>query len=209
MILPRLHITTDDEIVSRERFLDIAAALARSGALALHLRARNLGGRQLFQLARRLQEALENTSSVLFINDRVDVALAVRAQGVHLPQGGLPPAAVRSLVGAATPIGISVHSAEDARDAFSRGADYVFLGPIFETASHPGIPPLGLGAIERSQPGRVIAIGGITAARAAECVRAGAYGVAVIRAVWEAEDPAAAAQEILLSLESADSEPEG
>lgn len=200
MILPRLHLTTDDRIVSRDGFVDAAARVAGSGALALHLRAPSLGGRRLFDLARRIRLALEDTRSLLFINERVDLALAVGAHGVHLPEHGIPLEAARSLVRTPTFVGRSVHSAEDARLTFARGADYVFLGPIFETASHPHRSPLGLEAIEQSLPGRVIAIGGITPQRAAECIGAGAYGVAVIRAVWDSPDPAAAAEAILLSL---------
>ncbi len=200
MILPKLHLTTDDRIVSLDGFVDLANKVARSGTLALHLRAPNLGGRRLLELARRLREALKGTRSLLFINDRVDLALAINAQGVHLPKRGIPLEAVRSLVSPGTFLGRSTHSPEAARVALAQGADYVFLGPIFETASHPNRPPLGLEAIERSLPGRVIAIGGITPERAAQCIAAGAYGVAVIRAVWEAEDPGAAAEAILLSL---------
>ncbi len=200
MILPRLHLTTDDRIASREGFVDAAARVASSGALALHLRGPSLGGRRLFDLARRMRLALEDTSSLLFINDRVDLALAVKAHGVHLPEQGIPLEAARSLVRGPTFVGRSVHSAEDARLALARGADYVFLGPIFGTASHPDRSPLGLEAIEQSLPGRVIAIGGITPERVADCIGAGAYGVAVIRAVWDSSDPAAAVEAILLSL---------
>ncbi|GBD31542.1 MAG: putative thiamine-phosphate synthase 2 [Gemmatimonadales bacterium] len=202
MILPRLHLITDDRIALRDDFIETAATVARSGALALHLRASELGGRRLLALARQLRDALKDTRTLLFINDRVDLALAVGAHGVHLPERGMPLDAARSLLSAGTFLGRSAHSAEDARAAFAQGADYVFLGPIFETASHPGRSPLGLEAIRGSLPGRVIAIGGITPERAAQCIRAGAYGVAVIRAVWEAEDPGAAAEAILLSLES-------
>jgi thiamine-phosphate pyrophosphorylase len=204
VILPKLHVTTDDRIVSQEGFLQAASRVVRSGALALHLRAPNLAGGRWIQVARQIREAVEDTRSLLFVNDRVDVALAVAAHGVHLPEQGIPLEAARRLLPTRIFLGCSVHSPEDARAAFSRGADYVFLGPIFQTASHPDRQPLGLEVIERSLPGRVIAIGGITAERAAQCIRAGAYGVAVIGAVWEAEHPAAAAEAILLSLELAD-----
>ncbi len=79
------------------------------------------------------------------------------------------------------------------------GADYVFLGPIWETSSHPGVPGLGLEAIAAARPARVIAIGGVTPARAAACLEAGAWGVAAISALWLADDPGAAAEAFLLS----------
>lgn len=200
MILPRLHLPTEDRILLRSDFLERAGELARSPEVALHLRGRTLSGRRLWELALALAAKLRSSGAALFVNDRVDVALAVKATGVHLPSQGMPIAAARSLLGEQIFIGRSVHSPAEARAAFAEGADYVFLGPLWLTASHPQSQPLGLGAIERSLPGRVIAIGGVTAERAAECLRAGAYGVAAISALWEAPDPGAAAQAMLLSL---------
>jgi thiamine-phosphate diphosphorylase len=97
-------------------------------------------------------------------------------------------------------VGRSTHGAEEARAAAADGADYVFLGPIWPTPSHPGRPGIGVESIRQAVPARVIAIGGVTPERAAACIDAGAWGVAAISALWLAEDPAAAAAELLLCL---------
>ena len=98
-------------------------------------------------------------------------------------------------------IGCSTHDPESAMCAVDDGADYVFLGPIWNTTSHPGRPGIGTAAIERAQTGRIIATGGITLDRVAMCLDAGAYGVAAISSLWGADDPGSAAAEMLLLLE--------
>lgn len=225
-VLPRLHAVMDDRIAALPNVEELARAIATSSQVAVHLRAPAFPGRRFFELAERLKAALAPSGALLFINDRVDVALGCGAAGVHLPGHGLPVAAARRLLGAECFIGRSVHAAGEATGAAAApslpspaaeaggaaegggageaagAADYVFLGPIWQTASHPGRPPLGVEAIAAAQPARVIAIGGITPERAAECRKAGAYGVAAIRALWDARDPGAAAREMLLSLES-------
>ncbi len=199
--LPRLHVVTNDDIARLPDLRDRARAVAQAGAVALHARGPGLQGRACTELARALGTALAGTASLLMVNDRLDVARVVGARGVHLPAHGLPVAAARELLGPEAFVGRSVHDAEEARRAQDEGADYVFLGPIWETPSHPGGAPLGPEAITRSQPVRVIAIGGITAERARVCRAAGAYGVAAISAVWHAADPGGAARAILLSFD--------
>lgn len=200
--LPLLHVVTDDEIAQLPDLGERARAVAAAGAIALHARGPGLGGRACLDLARTLGAALHGTDSLLFVNDRLDVARVVSAYGAHLPAGGLPLAAARKLLGPQALMGRSVHSAEQARRAHAEGADYVFLGPIWETPSHPGAAPLGADAIREAAPARVIAIGGITAQRAGLCRAAGAHGVAAISAVWRAPDPGGAARAILLSFET-------
>jgi len=146
--------------------------------------------------AQRFSEA----GARVIINDRVDVAIIAGASGVHLPEQGLPTEGARRLLGPASWIGRSVHSAEAARAAAADGADYVMLGPIWETASHPGRLGIGLEAIAEANPARVIAIGGVTPERIAPCLSAGAYGVAAVSALWNGPDLRSAAQAMLLSL---------
>jgi thiamine-phosphate pyrophosphorylase len=98
-------------------------------------------------------------------------------------------------------IGRSTHSASEAREAHAAGADYVFLGPIWPTASHPDRAPLGVDVIAAAVPARIVAIGGVTPARTAQCREAGAWGVAAISALWGVEDSGAAAARFLVSLE--------
>jgi thiamine-phosphate pyrophosphorylase len=138
--------------------------------------------------------------STLIVNDRVDVAGATCAAGVHLPASGLPVAAARSMLGSSALVGRSTHTSAEALAAEAEGADYVFLGPIWETPSHPGSAGLGIAAITAARGARVIAIGGVTPERVAPCLDAGAWGVAAISALWLANDVAAAADAFLLSL---------
>jgi thiamine-phosphate diphosphorylase len=197
--VPRLHVVTNDDIARRPDLASRARAVAQAGALGLHARAPGLDGRVLLELARTLETAVAGTDSLLLVNDRVDVARVVGARGVHLPASGLPVAEARRLLGTNALIGRSAHSPKEARQAQAAGADYVFLGPIWETPSHPGTMPLGPEAIAQCAPARVIAIGGVTPERAALCRAAGAFGVAVVSAVWNAPDPGGVAREILLS----------
>jgi thiamine-phosphate diphosphorylase len=194
--LPRLHAITDERIARRADLLDVARELAKGGGsqLAFHARGRSLGGREHYELAVRLSDS---QTVRLFVNDRLDVALAVPTAGVQLGHGSLPVSAARAL----NPlwwIGKSVHDLAEAEAARTEGADYLVVGPVFATASHPGRAPLGLQrlqAIASAVDGLpVIAIGGITVDRVREVRNSGAYGVAAIRALWDDVEPAEAAR---------------
>lgn len=195
--LPRVHAVTSDGVLQLPDRATRARALANAGAVALHARSHTIGGRRLIECATMFNE----TGAVVFVNDRADVARVVHAAGLHLPARGLPVAAARQIVGPHMLIGRSAHSASEARRAADEGADYVFLGPIWETASHPHRAPLGPHVIAEAHPARVIAIGGITPERARICREQGAHGVAAISALWQAADPGAAVRAILLSLD--------
>ncbi len=195
--LPRLHAITDERIARRSDIDVVARALADGGGsdLAFHARGRELTGLEHFDLAFRLSVL----PSQLFLNDRLDVALAVPTAGVQLGHGSLPVSAARAL----NPlwwIGKSVHDLAEAEAARTEGADYLVVGPVFATASHPGggRAPLGLQrlqAIASAVDGLpVIAIGGISANRVREVRNSGAYGVAAIRALWDDVEPAEAAR---------------
>ncbi|HLQ59814.1 MAG TPA: thiamine phosphate synthase [Gemmatimonadales bacterium] len=194
--LPRLHAITDERIARRADLLDVARELAKGGGsqLAFHARGRSLSGREHYELAVRLSDS---QTVRLFVNDRLDVALAVPTAGVQLGHGSLPVSAARAL----NPlwwIGKSVHDLAEAEGARTEGADYLVVGPVFATASHPGRAPLGLQrlqAIASAVDGLpVIAIGGITVDRVREVRNSGAYGVAAIRALWDDVEPAEAAR---------------
>lgn len=193
--LPRVHAVTDERIARRHDLTKVAQALVTAGgsAIALHARGRELSGREHFELAGRLPGRR-------FINDRLDVALAVGADGVQLGTGSLGVAAARAL-GPAWWIGRSVHDLAEAEAALAESADYLVVGPVFATATHPGRAPLGAAAFARiatvGLPTPTIAIGGVTPARARELRDAGAYGVAAIRALWDAAAPADAVRELL------------
>jgi thiamine-phosphate pyrophosphorylase len=200
MRLPRLHIVTDDALLGEPDFAARAAALldAGGGDVALHLRAATLPARAFLELAEPLAVEALRTGALLQINDRIDVALAVRC-GAHLGVRGIPLPEARRLLGNA-PLGYSAHGTEEARIAEADGADYLFLGTIFPTASHPDRTAAGPALLERTVPAArvpVLAIGGITPERARQARAAGAYGVAVISGVWGAPDPEAALREYL------------
>jgi thiamine-phosphate pyrophosphorylase len=198
--VPRLHVICPDAVLARPGFPDRAAGvLAACGEeVAVHLRPRELPASACLDAAHRLARAAEAAGGWLVVNGRVDLALAAGAQGVQLGRGALPIGAARRLLPDGVAIGASVHAAEEARVAAEDGADFLLLGTIYPTPSHPGLPAAGPGRIEECAfVGRpLIAIGGIDAARVPEVLRAGAHGVAVIRAVWEAREPGRAASDL-------------
>ncbi|HWC75362.1 MAG TPA: thiamine phosphate synthase [Gemmatimonadales bacterium] len=192
--LPRLHAITDERIARRADLDDIARALAVGGGsdLAFHARGRKLSGLEHYQLAARLSVC---PPARLFVNDRLDVALAVPTAGVQLGNGSLSVSAARAL----NPewwIGKSVHDLAEAEAARVAGADYLVVGPVYATASHPGRPPLGLDRLRAIVAAAgdvpVIAIGGITVDRISDVTKTGVHGIAAIRAFWDDADPAAA-----------------
>ncbi|HEV2751078.1 MAG TPA: thiamine phosphate synthase [Gemmatimonadales bacterium] len=198
--LPRLHAITDERVARRPDVGEIARQLAgTAGAdLALHARGRTLSGLEHFELANRLSVY---PPSRLFVNDRLDVALAIGAAGVQLGQSSLAIEDARRLE-AGWWIGKSVHDLAEAEAARAAGADYLVVGPVFITPTHPGREPLGtarLGLIARLGI-KTIAIGGVTAERVPAVRDTGAYGVAAIRALWDVADPAGAARRMLEEL---------
>jgi len=171
-------------------------AAVRGGVNMVQLREKELSGGDLLELVLRLWEATQGRA-LLFVNERVDVAMACGADGVQLGERALPVEAARRLSSGKLLIGRSVHSAEGALEAEEAGSDVLTVGTVFATASHPGIRPGGVALIEEvaSRVGLpLLGIGGIEAGNAAQVIRAGASGVAVIRAVLAAPDPEEAAR---------------
>lgn len=198
--LPRLHAITDSSIIALEDFAVRAAALAAAGsAVALHARDRHATAPALVAVAQRMMALAAPPEASVIVNARPDIAIALGAQGVQLGIDDLSPADVRHFAGEWKGwIGRSVHSMAEAAGAKASGADYLIVGSIYPTATHPGAgagPELVAEVATLGLP--VIAIGGITAARAAEVKAAGAYGVAAISAAWRAPDSAAAALALL------------
>jgi len=200
--LPRLHAITDERIARRADLDDVARELASAGGerLAFHARGRGLSGLEHYELAVRLSA---RPPTRLFVNDRLDVALATGADGVQLRMDSLSPRAARRLKPGWW-IGLSVHDLEQARAAQAAGAEYLLVGPVFATPTHPGVTPLGVERLaEIAKLGLpVIAVGGVTPARIAALRAAAVYGVAAIRALWDATEPAQAARRMAQELES-------
>jgi thiamine-phosphate pyrophosphorylase len=201
--LPRLHAVTDDRVIARGDVAVRAEALARAAgaALAVHLRSRALPGGPLLALARELTDRIGPHGAWLVVNDRADVARIVRAQAVVSGRGGLATADARKAAPAAL-IGRSVHDGAEVRAALGEGADFLVAGSVFATPSHPERSSAGTDLVREAAAGvaPVIAIGGITPERTREVIAAGAWGVAAIRALWDAGDPAAAAHAFLAAL---------
>ena len=190
---------TDADVLAAPDFGVRAAAIAAAGsAVALHARDRAAGGAALARAAARLLALARPAEAAVFVSGRPDVAAALGAQGVQLAVEDLAPADARRMLPAGW-IGRSVHTEAEAAAAVTEGADYLLVGNVYQTASHPGRPAAGLGLVRAvAALGRpVIAIGGIDAARAEAVREAGAWGVAAIAALWRAPDPAAAALALL------------
>ena len=197
---PRLYLVTDRGRTHGRPLLEVIHRALAGGVDTVQLRERDLDTRELVLLARDALELCRKHQARLLINDRIDVALAVGADGVHLPASSFSPADARRLLGADGWIGVSTHSHHEARTALAEGADFVVYGPIFDTESkRPYGAPLGVESLNelcRGGTGPVVAIGGINAGRASQLRAAGAHGIAVIGAILEAPDPQAAASDL-------------
>ena len=200
----RLYVVTDRHEAGGRDLEAIVAAAAQGGAGAIQLREKDLSARDLYALGARLQGALAPYGVPLLINDRLDVALALDAAGVHLAGHSLPTAAARRVLGAGKLLGVSTHSVEEARCAAEDGADFIVFGPVFTTPSKVAYgPPQGLQhlrTVVRAVHIPVIAIGGIDHTNLPQVVQAGAYGVAMIRAVLAAPNPYTATQQLRAAL---------
>ena len=196
-----LYLVTDRHQTDDRDLVEVLGQAAAAGALAIQLREKRLDTVEMYRLAETLLAMTRRAGAALLINDRVDVAMALGADGVHLTRKSLPPREVRSLVGSRMLIGISCHGLEDVREAVDGGVDFVVLGPIYATLSKASYgPPLAPGILREARricPLPILAIGGIKAARGPEVVSAGADGVAAISAVLAAPDPGAATRELL------------
>jgi thiamine-phosphate pyrophosphorylase len=192
---------TDRRQTGGRDLLAVVEAALHAGVRAIQLREKDLATRDLYQLAEKFLPVTRAAGAALFINDRVDMAMALSADGVHLTRRSLPPREARDLVGPEKLIGVSCHSVADVREAEAGGADFVVLGPIFETPSKaPFGPPITTAVLRQVRAATalpILAIGGINAARIPEVLAAGADGVAVISAVMASPDPGAAAAELL------------
>jgi len=195
MTLPPLLLITERRCMAPS-FEDALEAALQGGARLLQLREKELPANAALPLARRAQQLCAAHGAQLLINSRADIAQLAGAAGVHLPEDGLPPQSIREKFPRLL-CGVSVHSVAAAQRAEREGADYLLFGSVFPTASHPGRTPAGLArlhAVCAATALPVFAVGGVTAANARACREAGAHGVAVIRAVWQAASVTTAVQ---------------
>ena len=199
----RLYLVTDRHQTAGRPLLSVLERAVRAGVRAVQLRERDLSTRELLALAADLQQEVREAN--LFINDRVDLTLALATHGVHLRESSLPTAVVRDLLRPEQLLGRSVHSIEAVAAAEREGADFVVLGPIYETPSKQEYgPPLGLRLLEqaaRTARIPIFGIGGITAARARDVRRAGGFGIAVLSSILSASDVELATDALLSASE--------
>jgi thiamine-phosphate pyrophosphorylase len=177
------------------------------GVSAVQLREKELTSRAFVAEARAIAQVLSGSGVPLFVNDRVDVALAVGADGVHVGQDDLPAADARRLIGPEMLLGVSVATGDEARSALADGADYVSVSPVFLTPTKPeadaAVGIEGVSEIRRAVgDAPVLAIGGIDSGNARSVTAAGADGVSVVSAIMAADDPGAAAMGIRAQVEA-------
>ncbi len=203
----RLYLVTGRQQTRGRPLTDVIEECLGAGVRAVQLREKDLGAAELLELARPLREITRQAGARLFINDRVDVALAVEADGVQRGHTSLPIPLTRTVVGNRLLIGASVHSLEDAQAAQLDGADFLLFGPVYDTPSKRVYgAPQGVESLRRVVEAvgiPVFAIGGITPERVHEVRKSRAHGVAVISAILAAERPAEATKAFLEALGSA------
>ena len=195
---PCLCLVTDRSIVEEGTLVSRVAEAVAGGVDMVQLREKDLPGGLLLELAVALRDAIAGRA-LLIINDRADVASAVGAAGVQLGEEGLPVDAARHVLGAGSLIGRSVHSESGASQSAAQGCDFLLVGTMYSTSSHPGATPAGPSLLRRIGEGcrlPLIGIGGITHTNASQVLESGATGVAVISSILGSPKPGEAAKEI-------------
>jgi thiamine-phosphate pyrophosphorylase len=193
----RLYLVTDSALAMGRPLLDIVRAAIDGGVTCVQVREKDLLSRAYIERLLSVRSLLRERGLPLFVNDRVDVALAVEADGVHLGQTDMPLGMAKKIAGRQLLIGVSCETAQDAIDAERGGADYVSVSPVFATPTKTDTAPAlgldGVRAVCRAVRVPVVAIGGINTANAAAVIRSGADGICVVSAIVSASDPRAAA----------------
>ncbi|MCS7264197.1 MAG: thiamine phosphate synthase [Armatimonadetes bacterium] len=197
-----VYVVTDRFVNPNRSHIDIAKAAVKGGASFVQIRDKEATTRQLLDWARAIRDLTRNNDTLFIVNDRVDIALASEADGVHLGDDDMPVPIARRLLGASKIIGRSVANEDEAIKAVAEGADYVSIGSIFATSTKTDAgEPIGLEAIKRvrevlPKDYPLVAIGGINLQNAAKVFEAGADAVAVISAVACADDPVDAVRQL-------------
>lgn len=194
-----LFLITDRKLCRPRQLQEVVREAATAGVKAIQLREKDLPARDLFHLSQTLVKICAEHNVHLLINDRVDLAAAVGAAGVHLTSRSLPVSVARRQLGKDSLIGVSTHSRAEAQNAAEQGCDFILFGPVFDTPSKRRYgPPQGLARLEdtaNSVEVPVVAVGGINPERARTCLEHGASAVAVISAIMGRKDVAKAVTE--------------
>jgi thiamine-phosphate pyrophosphorylase len=207
----RLVVLTDPNCGPNRSLLDVVRASLRGGAPAVQIRAKEGEARDILELARALRQETTKAGALLFVNDRVDVALAADADGAHVGDDDIPLEAARRISPRGFILGRSVNTAAEALTAMRHGADYLGVGPVFGTPSKSdagdAIGAEGIASVRSVTTLPIVAIGGLDLTNSSEIATAGADGVAVIRAVMLADDPEDATRRLLSAIDEGLSRP--
>ncbi|MDR3639686.1 MAG: thiamine phosphate synthase [Humidesulfovibrio sp.] len=199
-----LYLVTDQGLCGERSLTDVVGLAVRGGVGLVQLREKRLGFRDMVALGRALKALLASFGVPLLINDRVDVALAVEADGVHLGQADMPVALARQLLGSAAILGLSLERPEQLAEAEGLDVDYYGVSPVYTTPTKtdtgPGWGLDGLRTLRGATSRPLVGIGGIGAHNAEAVIRAGADGVAVVSAICAAPDPEAASRALLAAV---------
>ncbi len=197
----RLLVVTDAPLAAPRSVVEVVEMALAAGAGAVQLRNKGDTAGELLQVGRSLRKLTRAAGALLFVNDRVDLAIALEADGVHVGSDDLPVAAVRRVVPSGFLVGRSADDPHVARQALTAGADYIGCGAVYATSTKPDAGEViglsGLQTVVEAVDRPVVAIGGITVERAAEVAATGAAGIAVVGAVMSADDPAATVHALL------------
>ena len=195
-----LYLVTDRRLTGDRALEDVVAAAVRGGVTCVQLREKDCSSREFIMQASILKNRLKRARVPLIINDRIDIAQAVQADGVHLGQTDMPLEMARAFLKDTMIIGISAESLKDALEAEKGGADYVSVSPIYATPTKTDTAaPLGLAGVRKIRQAvtvPVIGIGGLNATNSVEVIKAGADGVAVVSSIVGANDPELAARQL-------------
>ena len=192
-----LMLITDSSLC-KQPFLNTVKLALKGGIKTVQLREKRLATHELYSLACELRKITSDFKANLIINDRVDIALAVEADGVHLGWQSLPFGVVRELLGFEKLIGVSTHNRQEALQAQEYGADYITFGPVFDTPSKTGLlKPVGVEEIQKLKKEidlPIVGVGGINGKNVESVLNGGADGIAVVSSIMQAENPEEAAR---------------
>lgn len=196
-----LYLVTDRGLSLGRDILTIIKQAIEGGVTVVQLREKDCSTREFYEVAKKTADFLKTVKVPLIINDRMDIALAVKAEGLHIGQSDMPYEIARKIMGKDAIIGLSVENLQDALDAENLDVDYLGLSPVFSTPTKQDIShQLGLEgviAIRKASRHKLIAIGGINADNCAEIVQSGADGIAVVSAICSSESPKTASEQLL------------
>ena len=202
----QLHILTDTVLQSRFSHVELTRLAIRGGADTIQFRQKIGATREMIELAQQIRQLCTDSGVTFLVNDRVDVAIAAGADGVHLGQDDFPIPLARKLLGENRIIGGSAVTLEEAQKCLTEGADYIGFGPVYPTASKEDAGPVtGIGLLKQVVeiiPLPIIAIGGVSVENTPEVMQAGIHGIAVISAVCCQENPEQATRALLQALSS-------